>query len=475
MSVNLSPIGNDAPFVDSNGSPLSGGLLYAYTAGSSAPQNTYTTILGNVSNANPIVLNSSGYPDNEIWLTAGALYKFILKTAVGVTLWDRDNISGINDTTVSQSEWISGPAPTYISATSFSLVGDQTGIFQVGRRVKTTNSGGTVYGTISSSAFSSVTTIVVANDSGVLDSGLSAVSYGIISATNTSVPAGSSNSGICDGRLTLTTGVPINTSATGGTLYFTPYKGKNVSLYDGSSRWIVKTFSELSIAVPNLANTNYDVFVYDSAGTTTLELVAWTNDTTRATGIVLQDGVYVKSGTATHRYLGSVRSGSGLYSAAIVDSAVCGTHVGRYLWNYYNRIDLNMFTLEVTDNWTYSTATWRQANGNANNQLEFIIGVSENAVSVDALGLATNSGSTLRAVYTGIGVDVTNANSANLYDSQNVSDTLGQFGHASYKGLPGVGRHFITWLEKGAGSDTQTWYGDGGGTVQCGLNGMLRG
>ncbi len=193
MSVNLSPIGNDAPFVDSNGDPLSGGKLYTYTAGSSTAQTTYTTSAGNVANANPVVLGSTGYPTSggnvvEIWLTAGVSYKFVMENAAGTVLWTRDNISGINDTTVTIDQWVSGPAPTYISATSFSLSGDQTSTFQVGRRLKTTNSGGTVYSTITASAYGALTTITVANDSGTLDSGLSAVSYGLLSASNQSIP-----------------------------------------------------------------------------------------------------------------------------------------------------------------------------------------------------------------------------------------------------------------------------------------------
>lgn len=193
MAVKLSPLFNDAPYVDSSGNPVSGGLVYTYTAGSSTPETTYTTSLGNVSNANPIVLNSAGYPSAsgsqvQVWLTSGVSYKFTLKTSAGVEIWTRDNISGINDTTVSQDQWQSGATPTYISATSFSLVGDQTTTYHPGRRLKTTNSGGTIYSTIVTSVFAAVTTITVVNDSGTLDSGLSAVSYGLLSSTNPSTP-----------------------------------------------------------------------------------------------------------------------------------------------------------------------------------------------------------------------------------------------------------------------------------------------
>jgi hypothetical protein len=95
MSVNLSPIGNGQQFFDNNGLPLAGGLLYSYQAGSTTALTNYTTIGGNIANANPIVLNASGRLDNEIWLTYGYYYKFVLKDASGNLLGTYDNIYGI--------------------------------------------------------------------------------------------------------------------------------------------------------------------------------------------------------------------------------------------------------------------------------------------------------------------------------------------------------------------------------------------
>jgi len=96
----------------------------------------------------------------------------------------------VNDTASSIDQWLSsGLVPTYISATQFTVAGDQTGIFHAGRRIKTTNSGGTIYSTITASVYTSLTTITVVNDSGTLDAGLSAVFYGIISQVNSSLPA----------------------------------------------------------------------------------------------------------------------------------------------------------------------------------------------------------------------------------------------------------------------------------------------
>lgn len=86
----LSPQGPFRAF-SNNGLPLNGGKLYTYEAGTSTPKATFTTSSGSVSNANPVILNSSGYAD--VWLGSGG-YKFILKDSLDNTLWTLDNIIG---------------------------------------------------------------------------------------------------------------------------------------------------------------------------------------------------------------------------------------------------------------------------------------------------------------------------------------------------------------------------------------------
>jgi len=97
MTVNLSVLaGAGAQLLDNNANPLSGGLLYTYEAGTTTPLATYTTSAGNVAHTNPIVLDSAGRVPNsgEIWLTDGDEYKFVVKTAAGVTIATYDNITG---------------------------------------------------------------------------------------------------------------------------------------------------------------------------------------------------------------------------------------------------------------------------------------------------------------------------------------------------------------------------------------------
>ena len=95
MSVNLSPIGNGVSFLGVTGLPLSGGQLYSYQAGSSTPLATYTTVSGTIANANPIILGTDGRAPNEIWLTYGYNYKFILQDSAGGTIATYDDIYGI--------------------------------------------------------------------------------------------------------------------------------------------------------------------------------------------------------------------------------------------------------------------------------------------------------------------------------------------------------------------------------------------
>lgn len=95
MAVNLSPIGNGFQFFSNLGIPLAGGKIYTYQAGSSTPLATYTDNGGVYANTNPIVLGVDGRPANEVWLTDGYNYKFVLKDADDVTIQTYDNLYGI--------------------------------------------------------------------------------------------------------------------------------------------------------------------------------------------------------------------------------------------------------------------------------------------------------------------------------------------------------------------------------------------
>lgn len=79
-------------FVDANGSPLSGGFVYTYQAGTSIPLATYhLDTLGNITpNQNPTILDSSGTAEVRLLPQS---YKFVLQDANHVQIWAIDQVA----------------------------------------------------------------------------------------------------------------------------------------------------------------------------------------------------------------------------------------------------------------------------------------------------------------------------------------------------------------------------------------------
>lgn len=188
---------NELPqFCNANGTPYSGGQLFTYVGGStSTKMNTYRDSAGGTPNTNPIVLDSAGRIPYAIWIASGASLKLVLAPSTDTDpptspIWTLDGITGINDSSITVDQWIaSGLTPTYIGVTQFSVSGDYTSTLEVGRRVKVTVTAGTKYGRITASSYAAgITTVTVTLDSGNLDAGLSAVSYGVLTSSNSSVP-----------------------------------------------------------------------------------------------------------------------------------------------------------------------------------------------------------------------------------------------------------------------------------------------
>ena len=83
---------------------------------------------------------------------------------------------------------MAGITAIYISATTFTIVGNQTSVFNIGRRIRATCSDVYKYGTIESSTYTSLTTVVLTATSDDLNSGLTEVYYGIQADSTGSLP-----------------------------------------------------------------------------------------------------------------------------------------------------------------------------------------------------------------------------------------------------------------------------------------------
>lgn len=281
----------------------------------------------------------------------------------------------------------------------------------------------------------------------------------LTSPTINSTIRGTAIAQIAQGTLTLTSGSPYQSVdvASATTVYYTPCVGNKTAVYNGSS-WELYSLAELSLPLGTLTSgQGYDVFLNYNAGAPTLVMTAWTDSVTRATALVRQDGVLCKSGTLTHRYLGSFLTTSTTTTADAIGS--------RYLYNEYNAVDKGLAAGISTGNYGYTTNTWRSANGNTTNgdgRFSFFVGNIKNRIQITGSRAAFNSTNQIHTH----GIAFNGTTSAELVGTQAAS-ALGAIAtttcHAS--AMPRLGLNFVQAMETSVASGTTTWYGaaTGGG------------
>lgn len=252
-----------------------------------------------------------------------------------------------------------------------------------------------------------------------------------------------------DFRLTLTTALPVTTTdvTAAGTIYCTPYKGNQIALYTGSV-WVTRTSAEFSLALSALTSGKpYDVFCYDNAGTPTLEFLAWTNNTTRATALVMQDGVLCKTGALTRRYLGTFYTTS---TTQTEDSAA-----NRNLYNFYNQAPRKLKKYDTTATWSYATATWRSMHNSTANRVNVMTGVAGHLVLLDNDQLVINTATGIGEWGIAVNGTATDDSDSSFYSDYSAGSRMG--GRTSLYYAPAVGYNYYQATEKvigGAGGCT---------------------
>lgn len=247
------------------------------------------------------------------------------------------------------------------------------------------------------------------------------------------------------GRLTGTTADPTADSSSTANLYYTPHLHNSVKLYDGAN-WVFYNFSEITLALTGLANGyNYDVFLYNNSGTLTLETTQWSSATARATALVRQDGVWVRSGATTRLYLGTIRTSA---LGQTIDS-----NAFRFIWNMYNRVAKEAYIYDDTNSWSYSTDSWRSWNNNSANSIGMVRGLDEDVLDVTFLAHAEDN-------YPAVGLNIDSAGG----DGMKAHTTNTQLTPLTvrYCDKPGLGYHALFLSERAIGAAATTFYGDGG-------------
>lgn len=248
--------------------------------------------------------------------------------------------------------------------------------------------------------------------------------------------------------------IPMTTGGglTAGTTYF--YRA--VTSTTGS---LYTTFGN---AVAGVSPVNLTASITSVLYGVSLELTAWTNDTTRATIISTQDGVFVKNGDPTRRLAGTIFTTS---TSTTEDSLR-----NRYVANIYNAVPRRLFFCPgYTNNaantsYTDSTATFKEANGSGNGNCGFITPLVgfQSSINISAVVVTSASG----GANAGIGFDgITDIRAMGQTNSVSYLQAFGCF--CGYAGLtPGKHAWYLcTYSQIG----TATWFADGANTVGGGI------
>jgi hypothetical protein len=151
----------------------------------------------------------------------------------------------------------------------------------------------------------------------------------------------------------------------------------------------------------------------------------------------------------------------------------------RFLWNYYHRVPRRLLKNVATNSWTYTTATWRQANASTANQVEFVVGVAEITIPITH-GIVAQNNTGACGVAGGIGLNSTTAPVTGSRPA--AAQILGANEIVNYTGscslVPAVGYSYAALLEISQAVGATTWYSQGSllsFSEQTGLVGVLNG
>ena len=141
---------------DSNGKTVAGAKINTYETDGVTRKETFNAENG-ASNSNPVITNSAGYA--EVYLDG--VYAIVVTDADDELIWSQNPVTSANE--LAQA-WINKKRATFATTSSFTIAGNYTSIYKVGRRVQLDDST-MLYGSITGSSYSAgVTTVTVSVD-----------------------------------------------------------------------------------------------------------------------------------------------------------------------------------------------------------------------------------------------------------------------------------------------------------------------
>lgn len=433
--------------MDQTPTVYAGAKLFFYATGTSTKLDTYSNKGLSIANPNPITLNSAGRSPVDIFLQ-DLEYKVVL-----------------------------APATDTDPPTSPILTADPVSHRDSALIAKTLTGSGSPNGSVAGTAGSASILPDFYWDYTAKILYVCTVTGDSSTAVWTAINASSAAAAVPppQGRLTLTSATPvIATDVVAATaVYYTPFVGNLVPIYNGSVMTPTE-FAELtlSLVASHASNTIYDVFVFSNSGVLTLVTgPAWTTSTigsgARGTGASTTEltrikGLHVNAVSMTGRN-GSTTYSIGANLATYLGSISIDSSAGQItchktwgqsrkwgVWNAYNRVPIILQAGDNTSTWLYNNGTTtRAANADANNCLTVFMGLAEEAAQVrcEQRGLMNSSTSSTLQMSNGIGWNVTNAFSGTRGVISTNADVVGANMVAKYLPAPFLGLSKATACE----------------------------
>lgn len=292
------------------------------------------------------------------------------------------------------------------------------------------------------------------------------------------------------GRITLAPNTPVMsvTVPSSGTIYYAPYTGHQVPLWNGTAVIVGNTGGQLQQALNDttkspaaaIANKNYDIFFWMDGSTARISRgPPWASDTARGAGAntteltriqgLLVNAVAIVNGPAANRgtYLGTIRTNASIgceftygTNGAASTPAVFG------VWNQYNKMDIASFNGSSQTSWSYS-GTWRGVLGGSSCATSWVSGQQEDIFRGEYnVGIYSGDNATAYGAVS-FGLDGTAtpsllATGAFSHNGANCGGDMIGFGSAKIRTLS-IGWHTITPLERtyvGSVNFYGLWQGD---------------
>jgi hypothetical protein len=486
--------------LDANGDVYSGAVLHFFDAGTSTPRTVYSDSGLSTSLGVTVTCDSGGYPTSDgnaktLIYTGTTAYKVTLKNSAGTTIWSHDNIAGALDTTPFAAATFAKPdtdcsadtANTTLTTDDLGTVrnGNPTGgtfTYTLPSAITATNGRGYTFrhvgtansiiiATVAAQTIDGATTKTISSRYETLEIVSDGANWHVKGDANRQIVGGTVPP---QGYLTLTSGTPIITAdvVAGTAVYYTPFTGNLVPLYDGT-RFVNYEFAELTLtlASQHAIDTLYDVFVWLESGVVTIGTgPAWatitagscargtgagTTELTRTKGLHLNTVSMTARNSSTTYTVGALRAtylGS-IFIDGTAGQITCHVSYGQNrkwgVWNAFNRRPIVMKAGDSTSSWSAGGAypTFRALNNTSANKLTTFMGLPDEwAFFVAAQDL--DAAASNRGGYCGIGINSTTVPSGTTGKSQAVTTAITRTtAHAVAELGPRIGINNIQMLE----------------------------